>query len=52
MLTVNLSDQTYADSEMVELLEQAGFSHVDVYDDWDDLGLYDRGEWIVYIAQK
>lgn len=52
MLAVNLSDQTYAVSEMVKLLEQAGFSHVDVYDDWDDLGLYDRGEWIIYIAQK
>ena len=52
MLEVNLSDQTYAIPEMVELLGQAGFSHVDIYKDWGDLDLYDRGEWIVYIAQK
>jgi hypothetical protein len=37
---------------MVEFLKLAGFSQVDVYDDWDDLDLYDRGEWVVYIAQK
>ena len=52
MLEVNLSDQTYAVSEMVEILGRAGFSHVDVYKDWDDLELYDRGEWVAYIAQK
>jgi SAM-dependent methyltransferase len=52
MLEVNLSDQTYAISEMVDFLKVAGFSQVDVYDDWDDLDLYDRGEWVVYIAQK
>jgi ubiquinone/menaquinone biosynthesis C-methylase UbiE len=52
MLEVNLSDQTYAVSEMVEILGRAGFSHVDVYKDWDDLDLYDRGEWVAYIAQK
>ena len=52
MLEVNLSDQTYAIPEMVEILGRAGFSHVDFYEDWGDLDLYDRGEWVVYIAQK
>ena len=52
MLEVNLSDQTYTVPEMVEILGRAGFSQVDVYEDWGDLDLYDRGEWVVYIAQK
>jgi SAM-dependent methyltransferase len=52
MLEVNLSDQTYGTSEMVDILGRAGFSHVDVYPDWGELDLYDRGEWVVYIAQK
>jgi SAM-dependent methyltransferase len=52
MLEVNLSDQTYAVPEMVDFLKLAGFSRVDVYDDWDNLDLYDRGEWVVYVAQK
>jgi hypothetical protein len=37
---------------MVDILGRAGFSHVDVYPDWGELDLYDRGEWVVYIAQK
>lgn len=52
MLEVNLSDQTYAISDMVDMLKQVGFSQVNVYDDWDNLDLYDRGEWVVYVAQK
>jgi SAM-dependent methyltransferase len=52
MLEINLSDQTYAVSEMVEIFKHAGFKQVDVYDAWDKLDLYDRDEWIVYIAQK
>jgi SAM-dependent methyltransferase len=52
MLTVNLCDQTYAIPEMVNMLGQAGFSHVDTYPDWGDVDLYDRGEWVVYVAQK
>jgi len=52
MLEVNLSDQTYAVSEMVDLLKRAGFKQVDVHPAWDHLGLYDEDEWIVYIAQK
>ncbi|MFL7837335.1 MAG: SAM-dependent methyltransferase [Candidatus Promineifilaceae bacterium] len=52
MLEVNLSDQTYAVSEMVDMFKQAGFTHVDVYEAWDNIDLYDREEWVVYIAQK
>jgi SAM-dependent methyltransferase len=52
MLTVNLCDQTYAVPEMERMLIQAGFSHVDTYPDWGDLDLYDRGEWVAYIAHK
>jgi len=49
---INLSDQTYAVPEMVQMLRDAGFSSVDVYERWGDLPLYDAGEWIVYVAQK
>jgi hypothetical protein len=36
---------------MVEMLKRAGFSQVDVYPAWDSVDLYDKDEWIVYIAQ-
>jgi len=49
---INLSDQTYAAPEMANMLRDAGFSSVDVYERWDDLPLYDAAEWIVYVAQK
>jgi len=49
---INLSDQTYAASEMVEMLLQADFQAVDVYENWSDLPLYDESEWIVYVAKK
>ena len=49
---INLCDQTYAVSEMIDMLQEAGFGTVDVYQCWDDLPLYDADEWIVYIAQK
>jgi len=49
---INLSDQTYAAPEMTNMLRDAGFSSVDVYERWDDLPLYDAAEWIVYVAQK
>lgn len=52
MLEVNLSDQTYAIPKLVDILNRAGFSRVDVYEDWDNVDLYDRGEWIFYVAQK
>lgn len=49
---INLCDQSYAVSELVDMLQKAGFSSVDVYPSWDGLPLYDAVEWIVYIAQK
>jgi SAM-dependent methyltransferase len=52
MLEVNLSDQTYATGEMIAIFKQAGFTSIDVYKAWENLNLYDRDEWIVYIAQK
>lgn len=52
MLEINLSDQTYAVPEMVKMLEQVGFSQVDTYRNWGDLELYDKNEWIVYVATR
>jgi SAM-dependent methyltransferase len=49
---INLCDQTYAAPQMVNMLQEAGFNAVDVYQKWDDLPLYDAAEWIVYVAQK
>ncbi len=49
---INLSDQTYAVPEMVQMLGDAGFGSVDVYPNWSDLPLYDESEWIVYVARK
>ncbi|MCA9934248.1 MAG: class I SAM-dependent methyltransferase [Ardenticatenaceae bacterium] len=49
---IQLCDQTYAVPEMVSLLQEAGFSHVDVYPAWDNLPLYDANEWVVYVAEK
>ncbi len=52
MLEVNLSDQTYAVTEMEEMLLRAGFKQVDVLANWGELGMYDQNEWVIYIAQK
>ena len=49
---INLCDQTYAAPQMVNMLQEAGFNAVDVYQKWDDLPLYDAAEWIVYVAKK
>lgn len=46
-----LCDQSYAAETMVEMLKTAGFSQVDVYPAWDNIPLYDRDEWIIYVAQ-
>jgi SAM-dependent methyltransferase len=51
-IEINLSDQTYAAPEMEQMLRAAGFSAVDVYEQWDGLPLYDASEWIVYVAWK
>jgi hypothetical protein len=47
-----LCDQTYTVEEMTELMRAAGFSSVTAYPAWDGLGLYDAGEWVVYVAEK
>lgn len=48
---ITLCDQSYTVQEMVQMLIKAGFSAVDFYPAWDDLPLYDAGEWNVYIAR-
>jgi hypothetical protein len=52
LLEVNLSDQTYAVPEMVQMLKQVGFSHVDTFRNWDNLKLYDKNEWLVHLATR
>lgn len=47
-----LCDQTYAVAEMIAILRDCGFASVDVFPAWDNLPLYDAGEWIAYIAHK
>ncbi|GAB4151446.1 MAG: hypothetical protein Fur0021_15370 [Candidatus Promineifilaceae bacterium] len=47
-----LCDQTYAVTEMEQMMQQAGFATVNVYPAWDGLLLYDAEEWNVYVAQK
>lgn len=49
---VHLCDQTYATTTMEAMMHEAGFSQVDIYPRWDGLPLYDRDEWVVYVAQK
>lgn len=48
---IQLCDQTYAVPEMVGMMQEAGFSGVDVYPAWDGLPLYDAEEWVVYVAE-
>lgn len=47
-----LCDQTYAVEEMTRLMRDAGFGKVATYPAWDGAGLYDAGEWNVYVAEK
>jgi SAM-dependent methyltransferase len=48
---ITLCDQTYAVETMGEMMKTAGFQTVDVYPAWDNVPLYDRDEWIVYVAR-
>lgn len=52
MMAINLCDQTYALPEMIRILRRSGFERVNAYREWDNLDLYDRQEWVVYLAQK
>lgn len=47
---VLLCDQSYAISEMVEMMQQAGFGSVQIFPHWDGKAIYDAQEWIVYVA--
>ncbi len=47
-----LCDQSYEVDEMTALLRAAGFGGVEVYPAWDGLGLYDAGEWVVYLCER
>ncbi len=49
---IQLCDQTYAVPEMLALMQENGFSHVESYLAWGDLPLYDAEEWVVYVAER
>lgn len=48
---ITLCDQTYAVETMCGMMKTAGFQTVNAYPAWDNVRLYDRDEWIVYVAQ-
>jgi SAM-dependent methyltransferase len=48
---ITLCDKTYAVETMCEMIKTAGFPTINVHPAWDNLPLYDRDEWIVYVAQ-
>ena len=49
---VVLCDQSYSKEAIVRMMTEVGFSTVDVYPAWDNLPLYDKDEWVVYLAAK
>jgi len=49
---ITLCDQTYPVETMAQMMKQTEFATVEVYPGWDNLPLYDAGEWIVYVARK
>jgi ubiquinone/menaquinone biosynthesis C-methylase UbiE len=49
---IELCDQTYPVEEMVEMMAVEGFTAVTTHPAWDNLPLYDAGEWIVYLATR
>lgn len=49
---VLLCDQMYTPERMTEMMRTAGFTRVDVFENWDGVELYDADEWLVYIAQR
>jgi ubiquinone/menaquinone biosynthesis C-methylase UbiE len=48
---ITLCDQSYAIETMCEMMKTAGFQTINVHPAWDNLPLYDRDEWIIYVAQ-
>lgn len=49
---IQLCDQSYAITEMTQIMRQAGFTAVSVYPAWEGVALYDLEEWVVYIATR
>lgn len=47
-----LSDQAYTAEMMTQMLEDAGFTGVEVHRAWDGLALKDAPEWCVYVAER
>jgi SAM-dependent methyltransferase len=47
-----LSDQAYPTDNVVSMMHEAGFNHVEVYPAWGGVDLYDAKEWVVYLAEK
>ena len=47
-----LCDQTYYPETITAMLQTAGFTNTTIYPAWDNIGLYDEKEWLVYIATK
>jgi SAM-dependent methyltransferase len=47
-----LCDQTYSVEVMKRLLHEAGFARVEAHPAWDSVPLYDREEWVVYVATR
>ncbi len=49
---VELCDQVYRSDEVEGMLRAAGFTSVNTHPAWDNLPLYDAGEWMVYTAVR
>ena len=47
---ITLCDQTYSIDGMTRMMEESGFSMVEVFPQWAGLPLYDAEEWVVYLA--
>ena len=47
-----LCDQVYQPETISNMLQTAGFTAPTIYPAWDNIGLYDEQEWLVYIATK
>ena len=52
MDVVHLCDVVYQPGEMTRALQTAGFANVQIHPNWGDLALYDKSEWLVYIAER
>ena len=50
MQVYGLSDQAYTVAQVTEMLNEAGFSQVEVHPAWDHLALKDAPEWVVYVG--